>query len=36
MYGVIDGVHYNGLERLQELDERVYSRNYSDCYSKTI
>ena len=30
MYGVIEGVQYNGLERLHELDERIYSRNSSD------
>tara|TARA_B100000401_G_C52629017_1_gene635062 strand:- start:22 stop:612 length:591 start_codon:yes stop_codon:yes gene_type:complete len=30
MNGVFEGVQYNGLERLQEIDERIYSRNFSD------
>ena len=36
MYGVIEGVQYNGLERLHELDDRIYSRNSSDNMAQVL
>ena len=32
LYGVIEGVYYNGFERTEELSKRMYERNVTLCF----